>query len=390
MHTTTDVAQFAPPRLTRGLNRLPADTFETCELFFGRMILSGLDWGDITLALTDVDKPSTFEGWDDWHRRFAALGQAYERRARQAFDEGRIASARFATRRAAACWHFSEFMYVDNPAVKVPARAHVTEVFERGRQCLRHPTVPFRVRYRGNSLPGYVITPGPGPWPAVIIVNGLDSAKEVELYAFAEEFVARGVAAVVFDGPGQGVLAGKVPMVVEFEDVVAAVLDELAVRPEIDQDRVGIFGVSFGGYLAARAAAHHPRLRCCVNFAGGFDHDHFAAINVMVRKGFRFVFGVDDDDEMNLIATRRLHLRDTPRLRAPLLAIEGEQSDVITMSAVERMAEWAAGETKIVAYEGERHVATNRFGESIPLVADWIAEALRPSAARLPVGDHYG
>jgi pimeloyl-ACP methyl ester carboxylesterase len=362
------------------VTRLSAATFDTCELFFGRMGLAGLDWGDITAALAGIDKTNTFEDWGDWHRRWVTVGDNYERRALEALAGGQIATGRAASLRAGAALHFGEFMYVDDPATKIATRARVTQVFERTRTCLPETARRLRIDYGAIEMPGYLFTPGPGPgpWPTVILINGLDSAKEVELYAFAREFLARGVAAVVFDGPGQGELGGRAPMVVEFEDVVAAVIDQLATCPDVDTGRLGIFGVSFGGYLAARAAAvHHPRLRCCVNLAGGFDHDHFDDINVMVRKGFQFVFGAGSQAQIADLAVTRLNLRDVPPLRAPLLAIEGEQSAIVPITTVERMAAWAAGDVDIVRYPGERHVATNKFGELIPLFADWTAARLR-------------
>jgi dipeptidyl aminopeptidase/acylaminoacyl peptidase len=210
----------------------------------------------------------------------------------------------------------------------------------------------------------------------VVLVNGLDSAKEVELYAFAREFIARGMAAVVFDGPGQGVHIGRTPMTVDFERVVAAVLAEAVRQEEVDADRVGIFGVSFGGYLAARAAAQVPGFRACVNLSGGYDFDNYRDVNVMVRKDFRFVFDQADDDAMEELARTGLNLRDVPPLTVPLLAIHGELDTIIPIASCERMLQWASGETELIRYPGERHVATNYFGDFIPRFSDWMAQRL--------------
>jgi dienelactone hydrolase len=53
----------------------------------------------------------------------------------------------------------------------------------------------------------------------------------------------------------------------EAEDVVAA-LDWLRTRPEVDGDRVGLIGSSFGGVMSVLAAARRPAVRCAVDFAG--------------------------------------------------------------------------------------------------------------------------
>lgn len=358
-------------------NGISPETFETCELFFSRLVLAGLDWGDITLALRDLRKASTHTDWADWHQRWSALGVHHEGRGAEALAAGLLETARMSYRKAAACHHYAEFFYFDDMAAKQASRDRVTAVFEHLLPHLREVVRPFRVHHEGTLVPGYLMMPpGEGPWPTVVLVNGLDSAKEVELYAFARELLVRGMAAVVFDGPGQGVHVGRTPMVVDFERVVAAVLAEVTAAPEVDTERMGIFGVSFGGYLAARAAAFLPGFRACVNLSGGFDHDSFASINAMVREDFRIVFGMPDDASMEHLARSVLNLRDVPPLQVPLLAIHGELDSIIPMESCERMLTWAAGGTELIRYPGERHVATNYFGDFIPRFCDWMGRHL--------------
>jgi dienelactone hydrolase/uncharacterized protein YndB with AHSA1/START domain len=362
-------------------NGISAATFENCELFFSRLGLASLDWGDITMVLKDLRKESTHEDWADWHRRWSALGVHHEERAAEALEAGHLETFRTANRKAAACHHYAEFFYFDDARAKIASRDRVTEIFERGIPYLGETVTALDVTCDGLAVPGYLMRPpGAGPWPTVVLVNGLDSAKEVELYAFAREFIARGMAVVVFDGPGQGVHIGRTPMTVDFERVVAAVLEEAVRRPEVDADRVGIFGVSFGGYLAARSAALVPGFRACVNLSGGFDFDNYRDVNVMVRKDFRFVFDQADDDAMDELARTGLNLRGVPPLAIPLLAIHGELDTIIPIDSCERMLEWAVGETELIRYPGERHVATNYFGDFIPRFTDWMADHLGAAA----------
>jgi dienelactone hydrolase len=374
--STSDGLEHAWGRRTAS-NGISAKTFETCELFFSRLVLAGLDWGDITNVLKNITKETTHGDWVDWHRRWSDLGAHYEQRFAEEAAVGHRETARISSQKAAACHHYAEFFFFDDLALKDASRKRVTEVFDRGIPYLREVVRPLTIPYRDVTLPGYLITPrGNGPWPTVVLINGLDSAKEVELFAFARELVARGMAAVVFDGPGQGLLAGHLPMALDFENVVAAVLDVALRLSDVDADRLGIFGVSFGGYLAARAAAAVPGFRACVNLSGGFDHDNYRQINSMVRTDFRFVFDVPDDDVMADICATSLNLRDMPGLSIPLLAIHGELDSIIPMESCERMLSWARGDTELIRYQGERHVATNYFGDFIPRFADWLADRL--------------
>jgi acetyl esterase/lipase len=57
----------------------------------------------------------------------------------------------------------------------------------------------------------------------------------------------------------------------DYEVPVAAVVDYLVTRTDVDADRLAIVGYSAGGYLAPRAAAFDPRLKACI--ANGLIHD---------------------------------------------------------------------------------------------------------------------
>jgi dienelactone hydrolase len=50
----------------------------------------------------------------------------------------------------------------------------------------------------------------------------------------------------------------------ESEAWVSLCVDRLQQEPDIDRDRIGIIAVSFGGYIAPRAAAFERRLKCCI------------------------------------------------------------------------------------------------------------------------------
>jgi hypothetical protein len=134
--------------------KMSARTYEVCELFFSRMELCGLDWGDIVLTLSGLQKENTFEGWDDWHARWVATGRGYEERAARAAAEGHRVTARQWLSRAAASYHIAEFMNFDDPEAKHHSRLQVTRIFERAIPLLGHPVHKLSIPYKGLSLPG--------------------------------------------------------------------------------------------------------------------------------------------------------------------------------------------------------------------------------------------
>src|SRR5260370_13332253 len=94
---------------------------------------------------------------------------------------------------------------------------------------------------------------------------GLDSTKE-ELVTFMDNFLRRGMAILAFDGPGQGEAEYDFPIRHDYENVVAPVIDWLkaSLGDEIDTDRIGIWGISLGGYYAPRTIAFEKRIKAAI------------------------------------------------------------------------------------------------------------------------------
>ena len=94
----------------------------------------------------------------------------------------------------------------------------------------------------------------------LVMMNGFDGYAE-EIMGFSEYFPCRPFDVIAFDGPGQGhtALAGM-PLEAEWERPTTAVLDYF------DLDSAAALGLSFGGYLVMRAAAHVPRISHVVAF----------------------------------------------------------------------------------------------------------------------------
>ena len=94
----------------------------------------------------------------------------------------------------------------------------------------------------------------------LIMMNGFDGYAE-EIIDFASHFPARPFDIIAFDGPGQGhtALAGM-PLEPQWECPTNAVMDYFGV------ESAAALGVSFGGYLVTRAAAHCPRISHVIAF----------------------------------------------------------------------------------------------------------------------------
>ena len=78
--------------------------------------------------------------------------------------------------------------------------------------------------------------------------------------------VARGIACLIVDGPGNGesVRFPNLYLRHNTEHYATPVFEYLAARPEVDAKRIGVMAISLGGYYAPRAAAFEKHYAYCL------------------------------------------------------------------------------------------------------------------------------
>lgn len=131
---------------------------------------------------------------------------------------------------------------------------------------------------RGEKCAGTLFTPdGAGPHPAVVLAHGFTATRRDGLPAFAGRFADEGFAALTFDYRGFGESAGEGRQVLlierELEDVAAAI-EFIRTREEVDAGRIALWGTSLGGGLTFETAASNPAVSCAiaqVPFSDGFS-----------------------------------------------------------------------------------------------------------------------
>jgi pimeloyl-ACP methyl ester carboxylesterase len=98
----------------------------------------------------------------------------------------------------------------------------------------------------------------PGPHPAVVLVHGLGATHDMMLPQYEQHFAAAGIAAMAFDYHNTGASDGQPRQRISTREQcldVAAALDHLKARPDIDGGRIGLWGTSLGGMNVIRVAA---------------------------------------------------------------------------------------------------------------------------------------
>jgi dienelactone hydrolase len=179
--------------------------------------------------------------------------------------------------RAASYFRAADFFLhgePDDPRI-TQTWASATEQFDRAISLMTPAGERVAIEAEGFTVPAifFRARPDGSPRPTVLMFNGFDGSQEEMLHVSGLAALDRGYNVLTFEGPGQPtvVRGQRTGFRHEWEQVVTPVVDHCQAVAEIDASRLGLIGVSFGGYLAPRATAFEPRICAVVTIDGLFD-----------------------------------------------------------------------------------------------------------------------
>ncbi|OLR93721.1 alpha/beta hydrolase family protein [Actinokineospora bangkokensis] len=223
----------------------------------------------------------------------------------------------------------------------------------------------------GDLVHGYlVLPPGPGPHPTVLVTNGLEGTTQ-ELLIPLMRYRDDGIGVFVMEMPGT--YASHQPMSADSQQAYHRVIDHLVADPRVDADRLGVVGVSFGGYWSTRLAATDPRLRCAVA-CGALTYHSFQTSGSLgmpqaIIQALRDTTGATSLLDLGR-KLRALSLKDTyADIDIPLLVINGADDTLASPQDSIDLAERARDAT-LLLYPDDDHCAMGHY-------RDWLDESRR-------------
>ena len=330
------------------------------------------------ITLTDFQEvTATIRSWDEWCAKWSARADVHAALGCEALSKRQFVSAAEHLARAAVTYHFAKFLFVDDVPQMKAAHMKAVECHKLALPHLDPPGEYVHIPYLGKSLAAVLRKPaGAVRPPVVVMVMGLDSAKE-EMLAYQETFLTRGMATLTFDGPGQGEAEYDFPIRGDYEVAVKAVLDWLETRRDVDMARVGMWGVSLGGYYAPRACAFEKRIKACIALAGPYD---WLGIWDKLPDLTRAAFSVRSHAHDEIAAKQNaatLSLQGVAhRIECPIFIVSGRLDRIVPPAEAERLAREVKGPCELLIIADGNHVANNRPYRYRPQTADWMAERL--------------
>ena len=309
---------------------------------------------------------------------------------------GRLLSAGAKLQRAALYYLVAERMQGLGHPSREATFARAQAVFRRGTRNSRENAERVEVPYEGTYLPGLLTRSEleQERSPAVLYVNGLDSCKELLYWSWLPRALARrGITTLSIDQPGTGESLRLLGLNAthESERWATPCFDWLAARADIDAARIGMTGISLGGYFTPRAMAFEPRFAS--GAVWGANHN-WAEVQQkrLQREGENpvphywqhvcWVFGAADTDDFMEKASG-MHLNGIlDRIKVPFLVTHGAADRQIALDyaqqSYDQLVNSPRRELKVFTERegGVEHVGADNMSFARDYIADWFAETL--------------
>lgn len=170
--------------------------------------------------------------------------------------------------------------------------------------------------------------------PGIVLCQGFAATKEMLLPAYAERFAENGFAALTFDYRGfggSGGEPGRLTPKLQIEDIKSAIFF-LSSLNEVDPNRIGLWGTSYGSANAIVAASEDRRVKCLsIQLAFG-DGERCISANMSPEEKTRF-----KDTLINLSEKKKLTGRE---MMVPVSKIlSDEQSKAFLQKNIDKFPE---------------------------------------------------
>jgi 2,6-dihydroxypseudooxynicotine hydrolase len=265
---------------------MDAELQKSWDVYTNRYLAEGVPLPDIQQIRGSISS------WDGWCAGWYAFAQQAEQRALAALEKNYLLTAGTEYARASVYACFGHYLFWHNITEKKVVHDYSCQMMQKAAPLLSPPLQPVRIPFNGIEMSAYLRLPNEqqSDYPCVICLGGLDSGKE-EWLVMSGHLAQRGVASLLFDGPGQGETFYDLKMSSHFTQSISTVIDFLEKRPEINSNRIGLVGRSLGGYYGPRAAALDHRIKALAVWGAFFDLQHYAQIPQHTLDGFIFVCG---------------------------------------------------------------------------------------------------
>src|SRR5262249_19658324 len=130
----------------------------------------------------------------------------------------------------------------------------------------------------------------------------------------------------------------------DYEVPGSAVIDYVQTRKDLDTSRLGMWGVSLGGYYAPRVTAFDKRIKACVALGGPFDWGAaFDTLPELTQEAFRVRSHAKTKAEAKKNAETLSLVGVADKITVPIFIVNGRLDRVVPAADAERLAREVKG-----------------------------------------------
>lgn len=337
----------------------------------------------------DAGTPQFLQQWVQMADKLVGL-------ADEDLAQGRGFSAGAKLDRASLYYQLAERMQGHGAPGREETYAKAVRSFQRSIEASDRNLRRVEIPYEGGVLSGY-FSQAQGvsdPAPTVLYVNGLDSTKEMLVWSGLPVALARrGVSTLSIDQPGTGeaLRLHGLHAVHDSERWASPIVDWLQQQSDVDSKRIGMGGISLGGYYSPRAVANEPRF--AAGFVWGGNHNWGEVQAARLRNEgerpvphywnhVRWVWGYPDMESFQGVWPKINLDGEVEKIRVPFLVTHGEKDRQIPLkyaqATYDQLVNSPKRELKIFTARegGVEHVGADNMSFGCDFIADWLAETL--------------
>jgi dienelactone hydrolase len=362
---------------------------------------NGVDWDQShTGVVIRSGGPSTVPDMDELRKRvrrlvdigpaFETLAKKREALAKDAEQSGDKTAARDNYFLASNYWA-SAMWTVDEVNQKIKLlNDKKRENFTKYIPLADHHIEWVELPYRGKSLPAIFHLPpnyqSGAKVPVIVAVSGMDGFKERSVALYKDNWMARGYAVLAFEGPGywEPPVRGLYVDVPGWAEAAKTVADWLVKRPEVDADKIGMTGVSFGSFFTSIMMSADARFKACAVVGTCYEpggETIFNQASPTFKKRFMFMSGITDEREFDDFRKTIDWNGYAQKVKGAYIVACGEYDQLCPLEHTEAFMKALGGPKQLLVYENGNHsiletTATKNGPEPREYQAEWMAARL--------------
>ena len=246
-------------------------------------------------------------------------------------------------------------------APKTPGDVYVLNIRNRGlvqwtqsevggldTESFSEPELIYVRSFDGLDVPAFIYRPiGSGPHPVVVYIHGGPESQfrpsfSSRIQYWVKELGVAVLATNVRGSSGFGKTYVQLDNGYKREDSVkdiGAFLDWISDQSDLDQERVSVFGGSYGGYMVLASMTHYnERLRCAIDVVGISNFVSFLRNTESYRRDLRRAeYGDERDPDMRLHLERISPNNNAKKITKPIFIVQGYNDPRVPVTEAEQM-----------------------------------------------------